>query len=158
MLFRAPFWWWNTLVLYQTLFLAVAQVFAEALDSFFQLAIMSMILVAGLGILLYLQPLHDSLLQNMQVGKAKELCIHHTIVIMLHLRLPLPLAPSPSFEQISCCFCALCKTAAIAAIAMCFVALSGVPCRVPRICPRGVYASALEACMHLPSRPICICP
>ena len=54
-------------MLYQTLFLAVSVVFAEALDSFFQLAITSTILVAGLALLMLLQPLHDPLLQNMQV-------------------------------------------------------------------------------------------
>lgn len=55
-------------MLYQTLFLAIALVFAEALDSYFQLSIMSMILVSGSGILMFLQPLHDDLLQYIQVN------------------------------------------------------------------------------------------
>ena len=54
-------------MLYQTLLLAVAQVFAQKLDSFFQLVTMALILVAGTIALTYLRPLHDPMTQDVQV-------------------------------------------------------------------------------------------
>ena len=41
------FWYWETVVLVQTLGLVAAQVFANSLDGFFQLTIMLVILMAG---------------------------------------------------------------------------------------------------------------
>ena len=43
---RDNFWYWETVVLVQTLGLVAAQVFANSLDGFFQLTIMLVILIA----------------------------------------------------------------------------------------------------------------
>ena len=50
-----------------TLALAASQVFATALDTYFQLAIMLMILMAGLTAFAHFRPFTDDLLQRMQV-------------------------------------------------------------------------------------------
>ena len=50
-----------------TLALAASQVFATALDSYFQLTIMLMILIVGVTAFAHFRPFTDDLLQHMQV-------------------------------------------------------------------------------------------
>ena len=64
---RPELWFWNSVVLVLTLALAASQVFATALDTYFQLAIMLMILMAGLTAFAHFRPFIDDLLQRMQV-------------------------------------------------------------------------------------------
>ena len=54
------------MVLYFTLCLAAAQVFATAIDAYFQLTIMLMVLVIDITALAQLQPFNDGLMQRMQ--------------------------------------------------------------------------------------------
>ena len=61
------FWYWESVVLVQTLGLAAAQVLANTLNVFFQLLIMLVILGFGLVALAYLHPLHQSEPQRNQV-------------------------------------------------------------------------------------------
>lgn len=64
---RKRFWFWDTVVLLQTLALAASQVFATSLDSYFQLTIMLMILVVGTTVLAHYQPFEEPLSQSLQV-------------------------------------------------------------------------------------------
>ena len=64
---RRKFWYWETVVLVQTLGLAAAQVFANALDAFFQLTIMLVILITGSLALAYFHPFHQEASQAVQV-------------------------------------------------------------------------------------------
>jgi len=54
-------------VLYFTLCLAAAQVFATAINTYFQLTIMLMVFIVDITALAHLQPFKDDLLQHMQV-------------------------------------------------------------------------------------------
>ena len=54
------------MVLYFTLGLAAAQVFATAINAYFQLTIMLMVLLIDLTALAQLQPFRDGLMQCMQ--------------------------------------------------------------------------------------------
>ncbi len=68
MLVRRPeLCFWNSVVLYFTLLLTAAQVLATALNTYFQLTIMLMILMIGITALAHFQPFPDPLLQRMQV-------------------------------------------------------------------------------------------
>ena len=64
---RTRFWFWDSIVLIQTLALAASQVFATSLNSYFQLTIMLMVLVIGITVLAHYQPFEDALSQSMQV-------------------------------------------------------------------------------------------
>jgi len=64
---RDNFWYWETVVLVQTLGLVAAQVFAIALDGFFQLAITLLILVAGGLALAHCHPFEQEGPQFVQV-------------------------------------------------------------------------------------------
>lgn len=64
---RAPYWFWDSVVLWQTLALTVAQVLATSLDAYFQLTIMLMILVVGLAMLAHLRPFRARQSQTIQV-------------------------------------------------------------------------------------------
>ena len=48
---RRRFWFWDSIVLLQTLALAASQVFATSLDAYFQVTIMLMVLVIGITVL-----------------------------------------------------------------------------------------------------------
>lgn len=65
---RPHLWFWNSVVLCLTLMLAASQVFATALDTYFQLTIMLMILMVGVVAFAHFRPFLDDLLQQMQVG------------------------------------------------------------------------------------------
>ena len=65
--YRPELWFWNSVVLVLTLALAASLVFATALDTYFQLAIMLMILMMGLTALAHFRPFTNNLLQRMQV-------------------------------------------------------------------------------------------
>ncbi|KAL0046985.1 hypothetical protein WJX82_003591 [Trebouxia sp. C0006] len=65
--YRDNFWYWETVVLVQTLGLVAAQVFAIALDGFFQLAITLLILVAGGLALAHCHPFEQEGPQFVQV-------------------------------------------------------------------------------------------
>lgn len=65
--YRPELWFWNSIVLVLTLALAASQVFATALDTYFQLAIMLMILMMGLTAHAHFRPFTNNLLQRMQV-------------------------------------------------------------------------------------------
>jgi uncharacterized membrane-anchored protein len=65
---RPELCFWNSVVLYFTLLLAAAQVLATALNTYFQLTIMLMILVIGITALAHFRPFTDPLLQRMQVS------------------------------------------------------------------------------------------
>ena len=67
LVYRPQLCFWNSVVLYFTLLLTAAQALATALNTFFQLTIMLMILVIGLTALAHFQPFPDPLLQRMQV-------------------------------------------------------------------------------------------
>lgn len=67
MFYRPNFWYWESVVLAQTLGLAAAQVFASALDAFFQLTIMIVILIVGSLALAYLHPFDQEGPQTVQV-------------------------------------------------------------------------------------------
>ena len=64
---RPKFWFWDSVVLWQTLGLAAAQVLARSLGAYFQLSIMLMILVVGLATLTHLRPFRADWSQVMQV-------------------------------------------------------------------------------------------
>jgi len=66
---RPELCFWNSVVLYFTLILAAAQVLATALNTYFQLTIMLMILMIGVTALAHFQPFMDPLLQRMQVNR-----------------------------------------------------------------------------------------
>ncbi|KAL0021752.1 hypothetical protein WJX79_003206 [Trebouxia sp. C0005] len=65
--YKPSFWYWETIVLVQTLAFVASQVLAISLDSYFQLAIMLMVLLVGFAVLAHLQPFDSSLAQNKQV-------------------------------------------------------------------------------------------
>ena len=67
---RPELWFWDSVVLLLTLALAASQVFATALDTYFQLTIMLMILTVGVTAFAHFQPFTDDLLQRMQVNAA----------------------------------------------------------------------------------------
>ena len=69
---RPSFWFWESVVLVQTLGLAAAQVFANTLDSFFQVIIMLVILGFGTVALAYLHPLDQWEPQLIQVCSSNE--------------------------------------------------------------------------------------
>jgi len=64
---RDNFWYWETVVLVQTLGLVAAQVFAIALDGFFQLTITLLILVTGGLALAHCHPFEQEGPQVVQV-------------------------------------------------------------------------------------------
>jgi len=68
LLYRPELCFWNSVVLYFTLLLTAAQVFATALNTYFQLTIMLMILMIGITALAHFRPFPDPLLQRMQVN------------------------------------------------------------------------------------------
>ena len=59
---------WNSVVLGFTLCLAAAQVFPIAINAYFQLTIMLMVLLVDFAALTYLRPFEDDLMQGMQVS------------------------------------------------------------------------------------------
>ncbi|DBA86799.1 TPA: hypothetical protein ACH3X2_005382 [Trebouxia sp. C0005] len=65
--YKPDFWYWDSVVLVQTLALATAQVFATALNSYFQLTVMLMILMVGGVALPHFQPFKSSQSQRVQV-------------------------------------------------------------------------------------------
>ena len=65
---RPKYWFWDSVVLWQTLALASAQVLAVSLDAYFQLTIMLTLLVLGLAVLSHLRPFKASLSQSTQVN------------------------------------------------------------------------------------------
>ena len=65
--YRDNFWYWETVVLVQTLGLVAAQVFAIALDGFFQLTITLLILVTGGLALAHCHPFEQEGPQVVQV-------------------------------------------------------------------------------------------
>ena len=77
---RPELWFWDTVVLLLTLALAASQVFATALDTYFQLTIMLMILTVGVTAFAHFQPFTDDLLQRMQVKAA--LWIAHSMRVL----------------------------------------------------------------------------
>lgn len=58
---RKRFWFWDSIVLLQTLALAASQVFATSLDAYFQVTIMLMVLVIGITVLAHCQPFEERL-------------------------------------------------------------------------------------------------
>ena len=64
---RDNFWYWESVVLVQTLGLVAAQVFASSLDGFFQLTIMLVILMAGGLALAHCHPFEQEGPQVVQV-------------------------------------------------------------------------------------------
>ena len=64
---RHNFWFWDSVVLVQTLALAAAQVFTTTLDTFFQLTVMLMILFIGSVALPHFHPFEDKQSQPLQV-------------------------------------------------------------------------------------------
>ena len=64
---RAKYWFWDSVVLWQTLALAAAQVLTVSLDAYFQLIIMLTLLVLGFALLSHLRPFTAPLSQTMQV-------------------------------------------------------------------------------------------
>ncbi|DBA78757.1 TPA: hypothetical protein ACH3X1_008664 [Trebouxia sp. C0004] len=64
---RPQLWFWNSIVLVLTLLLAASQVFAIALDTYFQLTIMLLILILDVTTFAFFHPFTDILLQGMQV-------------------------------------------------------------------------------------------
>ncbi len=67
LLCRPRFWFWESVILTQTLGLAAAQVFATALDAFFQLTIMLVILMISLILLTHYRPFEEKAAQITQV-------------------------------------------------------------------------------------------
>ena len=65
---RPKYWFWDSVVLWQTLALASAQVLAVSLDAYFQLTIMLTLLVLGLAVLSHLRPCKAPLSQSIQVN------------------------------------------------------------------------------------------
>ncbi|KAL0052667.1 hypothetical protein WJX82_005691 [Trebouxia sp. C0006] len=65
--YRSRFWSWESVILTQTLGLAAAQVFATALDAFFQLTIMLVILMISLILLAHYRPFEEKAAQITQV-------------------------------------------------------------------------------------------
>ena len=62
------------MVLILTLALAASQVFATALDAYFQLTIMLMILMLGVTAFAHFRPFVDDLLQRMNVSPSAPVC------------------------------------------------------------------------------------
>lgn len=63
---RPRYWFWDSVVLVQTLALAASQVLASALDQYFQLTIMLMLLIVGITLLAHLAPFQADLAQRTQ--------------------------------------------------------------------------------------------
>ena len=68
LLCRKELRFWNSVVLGFTLCLAAAQVFLIAINAYFQLTIMLMVLLLDITALAYLHPFEDTLMQGMQVS------------------------------------------------------------------------------------------
>lgn len=81
---RPELWFWNSVVLFLTLALAASQVFAMALDAYFQLAIMLMIMTIGVTAFAHFRPFVDDLLQRMQVCLYYNVSLHD-MSLQLHL-------------------------------------------------------------------------
>ena len=75
-----------------TLALAASQVLAMALNTYFQLTIMVMILMLGLAAFAHFRPFIDDLLQRMQVGFTRT----HIAVVLLRVE-----SPEVPFKQTS---------------------------------------------------------
>ena len=84
---RDKFWYWETVVLVQTLGLVAAQVFAVALDGSFQLTITLLILVTGGLALAYCHPFEQEGPQIVQVcivmlqARPKQMSLAFTVVL-----------------------------------------------------------------------------
>lgn len=78
---RPSFWFWESIVLVQTLAFVASQVLATSLDTYFQLTIMLMVLLVGFAVLAHLQPFEARLAQNTQVFSYKS----HCYVCVLHV-------------------------------------------------------------------------
>ena len=79
---RPNFWYWESVVLVQTLGLAAAQVFATSLDAFFQLTIMVVILVVGGLALAHFHPFDQEGPQTIQVWSLIHcLCTSHLTLL-----------------------------------------------------------------------------
>ena len=64
---RRGLWFWDIVVLLQTFALAAALVFSTALNTYFQLSIMLLILVIGLTVLANTCPFEEPISQQVQV-------------------------------------------------------------------------------------------
>lgn len=64
---RPGYWFWDSVVLLQTLALSASQVLATALDEYYQLTIMLMVLVVGITLLAHLAPFQAKRTQSTQV-------------------------------------------------------------------------------------------
>ena len=71
---RKELWFWDSVVLFQTFGIAAAQVFATALDPYFQLIIMQIVLMFGVTILSHCRPFKEALPQNTQVHFSPPCC------------------------------------------------------------------------------------
>ena len=69
---RQRFWFWDSIVLWQTFFVALALVFATSLNAIFQLTIMLTILSLGFALLTILHPFESELSQGMQVPSYRQ--------------------------------------------------------------------------------------
>jgi hypothetical protein len=77
---RDNFWYWETVVLVQTLGLVAAQIFASSLDGSFQLTIMLVILVAGALALAQCHPFEQEGPQIVQVCTVMVRLVPYTFV------------------------------------------------------------------------------
>ena len=81
---RQGLWFWDVVVLLQTFALATALVFSTALNTYFQLSIMLLILVIGLTVLANVCPFEEAISQQVQVWPHARMpyCNMYTMVIM----------------------------------------------------------------------------
>ena len=85
---RAHFWFWDSMVLLQTLALAASQAFATSLHTYFQFTIVLMMFVIGITVSPHYRPVEESLSQSMQVSIPG-------IILLLQLDM--------MFSELSCC-------------------------------------------------------
>ncbi len=112
---RPELWFWDSVVLLLTLALAASQVFATALDTYFQLTIMLMILTVGVTVFAHFQPFTDDLLQRMQVSSTSIYTWDSECCVLRCLFLAALMNEPPSFVMkclslSACCAqCVACK-------------------------------------------------
>lgn len=87
-------WFWDSVVLVQTLALAAAQVFTTTLDIYFQLTVMLLILFIGSIVLTYFDPFEEQQSQRLQVklvGSGSPVLSYNYCIIPALLLLSVPI-------------------------------------------------------------------
>ncbi len=100
---RPSFWFWESIVLVQTLAFVASQVLATSLDTYFQLTIMLMVLLVGFAVLAHLQPFESRLAQNTQVVALQATAMSVFYTYLAHHELETMKLLITSFLLCFCC-------------------------------------------------------